>query len=219
MTSVAPIHSIKTLEKHFKNTADKTGLHAPPEAVLNAFCTVNRAAFVPPNLHTQAWDDCPLSIEEHQTISQPFIVTLMTALANITPEDSVLEIGTGSGYQTAILSLLAQHVVTLEVHPRLSQLAQQRLAEHKNIEFHLTQGECMASPKRLHDAIIVTCCAPSVPPALLDQLKPKGRLIIPVQTQNEQMLYRITQDDKTHAMKQTPMIPVRFVPMIQPSSN
>jgi protein-L-isoaspartate(D-aspartate) O-methyltransferase len=214
MTTFAPIHCIKTLEKHFKNTAYETGLQSLPESVLNAFCAVNRAAFVPLNIQTQAWDDSPLSIEDNQTISQPFIVTLMTALADIGPEDTVLEIGTGSGYQAAILSLLAQHVVTLEVHPRLSQLAQQRLEGWTNIEFHITQGECTVSPKRLYDAIIVTCCAQSVPQALLDQLKPEGRLIIPIQTQEGQMLYRITQNDTTHTIKQTPIIPVRFVPMV-----
>ena len=210
---MAPEHFIATIQAHFKSCAHLTGIDQLPPNIETVFHQTDRRAFVPLVLQDRAWDDQPLPIEQGQTISQPFIVALMTVLADIQPTDHVLEIGTGSGYQTAILAQLAAQVHTFEIYDQLSYLAQRRLSQHPNIQYHLSQGDCCVNPAQQFQVIVVTCCAKQLPNVLVDQLAPTGRLIIPLTTKNGQMLFCITHDPHTHQLHKKPIIPVRFVPM------
>lgn len=163
------------------------------EAVLQAMARVPRELFVPSSSRNLAYEDIPLPIDVGQTISQPFIVALMTEALELTGTEKVLEIGTGSGYQAAILAELAWWVVTVERHQKLADAARKLLAElgYTNVEVHLaekTLGWRKAAP---YQAIIVTAGAPKVPQELLDQLAEGGRLLIPVGSRYEQELLKI----------------------------
>lgn len=159
-------------------------------AVLAAMRAVPRSRFVPVKLRTSAHDDRALPIEQRQTISQPFMVAHMTALLRLRPESRVLEIGTGSGYQTAVLALLSREVVTLERHPELTAQARKRLDAlgFRNIAYHTADGTLGWPDAAPYDAILVTAAAPEVPPALLAQLAPGGRLVCPTGTRHTQEL-------------------------------
>ena len=185
-------------------------------AVLAAFRAVPRESFLPPELHEFAYQDSPLPIEQGQTISQPYIVALMTAALGLAPGDSVLEIGTGSGYAAAILGRIARRVYTVERHEELAKLAAQRLAE---LGFHhvtVRHGDgSLGWPEHApYDAIVVAAGGPGVPPALLDQLALGGRLVMPVGEGRElQKLVRLTrQPDGSLASED--LEDVRFVPLI-----
>lgn len=154
--------------------------------VLDALREVPRHEFVPPQLLSQAYDDCPLPIGEGQTISQPYMVAAMTEAAELTGHETVLEVGTGSGYQAAILARLvpppAGHVYTIEQHVSLSAAAEERLRRLgvANVTFIVGDGSLGYPEAAPYDAIIVTAGAPEVPPTLLEQLTDGGRLVIPV---------------------------------------
>ncbi len=150
--------------------------------VLGAFQNVPRHEFVSPDQADQAYEDCPLPIGEGQTISQPYIVAAMTEALALTGEERVLEVGTGSGYQAAILSLLAREVCTIEQHESLSQRAQERLARlgYTNITCVVGDGTLGYPPAAPYDGIVVAAAAPRIPQALVDQLADGGRLVIPV---------------------------------------
>ena len=151
--------------------------------VLAAMRQVPRHLFIPTHLWDQAYDDYPLPIGEDQTISQPYIVALMTEAAAVRPGDHLLEIGTGAGYQAAVLAYLGARVHTIERNPELAEEARQRLARLGYgravtvITGDGSQGHAEAAP---YDAILVTAASPRVPQALLDQLADGGRLVIPV---------------------------------------
>ncbi|OGP13768.1 MAG: protein-L-isoaspartate O-methyltransferase [Deltaproteobacteria bacterium RIFCSPLOWO2_02_FULL_50_16] len=152
------------------------------ECVIKAMETVPRHLFVPPALVSQAYQDHPLNIGNRQTISQPFIVAYMTELLQIKEGDRVLEIGTGSGYQTAILYEMKARIFSMERIKEFSQIARKRLYSLGYDNFNLrvgdgTQGWAEEAP---FDAIIVTAAAPSIPQPLIDQLKEGGRLVVPV---------------------------------------
>ncbi len=162
--------------------------------VLAAMTRVPRERFVPPDEQSLAYDDRPLPIGLDQTISQPFIVALMTEALELTGSEKVLEVGTGSGYQAAILAELAQYVVTTERLPALAEAAKRVLDSlgYQNIEVHVaeeTLGWLKGAP---YDAIMVTAAAPRVPVDLLAQLAFNGRMVIPVGSRYVQELYRIT---------------------------
>ena len=164
------------------------------ELVLAAMSRVPRERFVPPEERHLAYEDRPLPIGLGQTISQPFIIALMTASLKLTGQDKVLEVGTGSGYQAAILAELVRLVITVERLPQLAEAAKGILDSlgYKNIKVHLA-GLTLGWPAEApYDAILVTAGAPDVPDSLLSQLAIGGRLVIPVGSRYEQDLYKIT---------------------------
>jgi protein-L-isoaspartate(D-aspartate) O-methyltransferase len=182
--------------------------------VLDAMSRVPRELFVPPSSQHAAYENIPLPIEMGQTISQPFIVALMTEAMEITDKDKVLEVGTGSGYQTAILCELASRVVTVERHQRLLDRAKDVLAMlgYTNVEFHPTE-KTLGWPKGApYDAIMVTAGAPKVPQVLLDQLAVDGRLVIPVGSRFEQDLMQVIK--RKEGVVSTNLGACCFVPLI-----
>ena len=162
--------------------------------VVEAMKRVPREAFVPPQQYYSAYDDRPLSIGFGQTISQPFIVALMVQALALSRDDKVLEVGTGSGYEAAVLAELAQKVVTVECIPELAKTAKEVLDKlgYSNIEVHVA-GRTLGWPEEApYDAIIVSAGAPTVPQVLLEQLALNGRLVIPVGSRWQQELLRVT---------------------------
>jgi len=185
------------------------------EKVLQAMLKVKRHLFLPEGARRHAYQDSALPIEKNQTISQPYIVALMTELACLKPEYKVLEIGTGSGYQAAVLAELVKKVYTIEIIPELAEQAKERLNKlgYKNIEIIVGDGYKGWPQEAPFDAILVTAAAGEVPQKLLKQLKPGGRLVIPI-GDFYQELYCITKkEDGTFEQKN--IIPVRFVPMVR----
>ncbi len=164
------------------------------ERVLEAMSQVPRECFVPPEERHLAYEDSPLPIGLGQTISQPFIIALMTSLLGLTGREKVLEVGTGSGYQAAILAELARLVVTVERLPALAEAAKKTLDSlgYSNIRLYLAEPALGWPAEAPYDAIIVTAAAPRVPDTLLSQLAIGGRLVIPVGSRYEQELYKIT---------------------------
>ena len=180
--------------------------------VLAAMEKVERHRFVPPGLESEAYNDYPLPIGEGQTISQPYIVALMTDLLNLNGRQKVLEIGTGSGYQAAILGELAGEVFTIEIIDTLARTAEQRLKSlgYANIIVRSGDGYLGWPEKAPFDAIIVTCAPDSIPQPLLDQLAEGGRMVIPVGSAYQNL---ILIEKKGGQLKKSTVAPVRFVPM------
>jgi len=183
-------------------------------AVVDAFRKVPRHLFVPAAQQSEAYADYPLSIGYGQTISQPYIVALMVDKANLRPTDHVLEIGTGSGYEAAILSCLCKRVDTVERIPALAKKAQETFVKlgFRNVEVHVgdgSEGYAQAAP---YDAIIVAAAAPAVPTPLRDQLTIGGRLVIPIGNSFQQDL-QLWVKTKTDFIKES-VTPVIFVPLI-----
>jgi protein-L-isoaspartate(D-aspartate) O-methyltransferase len=174
---------------------------------------VPRHRFVPAEHRHLAYVDGPLPIGSGQTISQPYIVALMTQLLLLTGEEKVLEVGTGSGYQAAILAELAREVHTMERHSELAERAQSILQElgYQNISVHMGDGSLGLAEFAPYQAIIVTAAAPKPPPALLEQLDEGGRLVIPVGGQWGQMLERWTRRGGRYEHEE--FVPVAFVPL------
>jgi len=168
--------------------------HIQDRRVLDVMSRIPRERFIPPDFRDQAYEDKPLPIGKEQTISQPYIIALMTEELGLKGHEKLLEIGTGSGYQTAILAGLAKKVVTVERVPELAGSAEKLLKElgYKNIEFHLA-GETLGWPQDApYDAIMVTAGAPDIPDELLEQLAIGGRMIIPVGPRYAQELCKVT---------------------------
>ena len=169
-------------------------------AVLEAMRTVPREAFVPPELAELAYDDMPLPIGEGQTISQPYIVALMTAALRPSPTDRVLEIGTGSGYAAAVLHCLVKEVYTIERLEKLYRLARRRLRRlgYHNVAVHHGNGTLGWPAHAPYDGIVVTAGGPTIPTALQEQLALGGRLVMPVGAQpTQQRLVRVTRVSAT----------------------
>ncbi len=185
------------------------------ESVLHAMKRVPRHLFVPDAYQSAAYDDRPLPIGYGQTISQPFIVAYMTEELELTPGKKVLEIGTGSGYQAAVLSELTPYVYTIEIIKELGEMAKRRLKNlgYKTVEVKIDDGYYGWKEYAPFDAIIVTAAAGHVPPPLLEQLKPGGRIVIPVGGVYEVQILMIITKDSQGSLKTKQMIPVRFVPM------
>lgn len=184
------------------------------ENVLAAMRKVPRHRFVSEEARPYAYVDSPVRIGKGQTISQPYIVALMTELLQVQPEHRVLDVGTGSGYQAAILGELAAEVYSIERHPELAEPAQVALEAlgYENIQVHVGDGTEGYAPAAPYDRIIVAAAAPSVPQALLDQLADGGRLVIPVGPRYSQRLE--VWERKGGQYKQSSNIPVVFVPLI-----
>ena len=184
------------------------------ENVLNVMRRVPRHVFVPRDLRAEAYEDYPLTIGQGQTISQPFIVAYMTEALQLKGHEKILEVGTGCGYQTAVLAALVQKVYTVEVLKELSQKAQQLLASlgFKNIFFKAGDGHEGWIEAAPFDAIIVTAAAPKFPQTLFDQLKEGGRMILPIGS-IDQRLYLISKTKTGYEQKE--LFVVRFVSMVK----
>ncbi len=180
--------------------------------VLSAMLKVERHIFVPANLQKNAYDDNPLPIGYDQTISQPYIVAIMTELLELKGDEKVLEIGTGSGYQAAILAELCKEVYTIEIIPELGKNAEKILNEsgYKNIKVKIGDGFAGWKEYAPFDGIIVTCAPKDIPEPLLEQLKDNGRLVIPVGDDYQELL--LVKKINGRITKQS-IIPVLFVPM------
>lgn len=180
--------------------------------VIEAMKKTPRHLFVPESLRANAYEDRPLPIGSRQTISQPYIVAVMTELLEPEPEDVVLEVGTGSGYQAAVLSHLVERVVSIEILPELSTTAAKALAEAgvTNVELKVGDGYRGVPEQAPFDGIIVTAAPPEVPPALVEQLAPGAKLVIPVGEGFQELL--VLERTETGVTRRS-VLPVRFVPM------
>lgn len=183
--------------------------------VIQAIRGVPRHRFVPPAVMASAYDDTALPIGCGQTISQPYMVALMTERLCLSQEAVVLEVGTGSGYQTAVLAEIAAHVYTVEIIPELAEIARQRLKNlgYVNITARVGDGYRGWAEHAPYDAIMLTAAPEEIPPAVIAQLKPGGRMILPLgRTSDAQSLMLVVRqpDGEIH---QERIIPVRFVPM------
>lgn len=182
--------------------------------VLQAMRTVPRHVFVPPEHRQYAYTDGPLPIGSGQTISQPYIVALMTQLLELNGTEKVLEVGTGSGYQAAILAELADQVHTIERHPGLARHAERLMQDLglENVQVHIGDGSLGLPEFAPYSGIIVTAAAPRVPQALLDQLEEGGRLVIPVGGRYGQYLERWRRKEEKFELET--ITPVAFVPLV-----
>jgi protein-L-isoaspartate(D-aspartate) O-methyltransferase len=184
--------------------------------VLEVIRGLDRAEFVPESMRDVAGQDSPLPIGHGQTISQPFIVAFMTQVLNLQPGERVLEIGTGSGYQTAVLARLGGEVYTVESLPELAGPARERLGRlgFSNIHFRVGDGTAGWPEAAPFDAIIGTAAPERVPPALYLQLRPGGRLVLPVgPVHGAQELLRVTRPSRGEEPQVEKLLDVRFVPM------
>ncbi len=182
--------------------------------VLEAMLAVPRHLFVPPELASRAYADQPLPIGEGQTISQPYMVAAMTDALELTGSERVLEVGTGSGYQAAVLSLLAAEVYTVENHASLAQVARERLEQlgYENVRVCAGDGTLGLPEAAPFEAIVVTAAAPRVPPPLLEQLADGGRLVVPVGSAEQQELLQVRK--KGAEITSRVVNYCRFVPLV-----
>ncbi len=197
------------------------GTDALDERVMQAMQQVPRDAFVPQQLKHAAFNNGPLPIGHGQTISQPYIVALMTHMIRPQPDHRVLEIGTGSGYQTAVLSLLCREVFSIDVIPELSRVAGERLAAlgYHNVATCAANGYLGWPEYAPFDGILVTAAATHIPPALIEQLKPGGTLAIPVgQPGMAQQLMRVDKDVNGYTEVNN-VLDVAFVPLVDRSPD
>ena len=185
------------------------------EAVLAAMLAVPRHLFVKPQDNSKAYGDFPLPIGYGQTISQPYIVALMTALLELKPEMKVLEVGTGSGYQAAVLSCLVKEVYTVEIISALLQQASLRIKRlnYRNVNMKVADGYYGWPEHAPFDRIIVTAAATLVPPPLLKQLRPGGKMCIPVGGQYTTQYLTLVEKSDTGKITMKKILPVQFVPM------
>ncbi len=199
-------------ERMIREQLVQRGITCP--RVLEAFRRVPRELFVPPHLADRAYEDSALPVDCSQTISQPYMVALMTERLELTPENRVLEIGTGTGYQTALLALLAGQVYTIEWHLKLMTAASQRLEELglSNVRFRCGDGSLGWPEEAPFDAIIVTAGAPDVPEPLCGQLMQGGRLVVPIGPTDDQTLVLVKRAGQSFERRE--VIKCRFVKLL-----
>ncbi|MSO88966.1 MAG: protein-L-isoaspartate(D-aspartate) O-methyltransferase [Rhodospirillaceae bacterium] len=199
-------------------TSGMTGRRSFAPAIMGAVNRVPRQEFVPAEHRGRAYENVPLPIGHGQTISQPYIVALMTDLAAPTKGDTVLEIGTGCGYQTAVLAELAGTVCSIEIVPELQIAAAERLARlgYRNVALATGDGHRGWPEKAPFDAIVVTAAADAIPPALIDQLKPGGRLVLPVRSGPGRQHLILGEKGADGELRTRPILPVAFVPFRGP---
>ena len=187
------------------------------EAVLRAMRTVSRHLFVPGTFSKQAYEDHPLPIGGGQTISQPYIVAYMTEMLKVSKDHRVLEIGTGSGYQAAVLSVLADRVFSVEIVRNLGEEARERLERlgYGNVEVRIGNGYLGWPEEAPFDRIMLTAAPDEIPQALIDQLKPNGRLIAPVGPVHGLQELIVVEKDAAGKTRRRAVLPVRFVPMVR----
>jgi protein-L-isoaspartate(D-aspartate) O-methyltransferase len=188
--------------------------HVADERVLSAIASVPRERFVPPDLREEAWENIPLPIGSGQTISQPLVVARMCELLELGGDETVLDVGTGSGYHAALLARLARHVYSIEVHASLSRQAADNLrsAGVENVTLVVGDGSRGLPEHAPYDAINVTAAAGgAIPPALAEQLAPGGRLVAPVEDGEQRLVVARRTDD---GVALTELERVRFVPLV-----
>jgi protein-L-isoaspartate(D-aspartate) O-methyltransferase len=207
---------VAEVEAMYAETARETGLAAISPAVRSAMGKVERHRLLDPALAPTAYRNHPLPIGNGQTISQPYIVALSTDLLNLKPGDAVLDIGTGSGYQAAVLAEIVSKVFSIEIIPSLGKEAAKRLEElgYGNIEIKIGDGYEGWPEKGPFDGIVVTAAAPRVPPALVAQLKPGGRMVIPVGGDGEIQYLKLIAKRAEGGYDERRVLPVRFVPLV-----
>lgn len=216
---------LQDIQREVEITRHWIGREAFDSRVMHAMQTVPRYEFVPDELRAYAYDNGPLAIGHGQTISQPYIVALMTDLLAPAPEDIILEVGTGSGYQAAILSRLARKIYTIEVIEELAQPAEARLQRlgYINVEVRSGDGYFGWPEQAPFDGILVTAAAPFIPPPLVEQLKVGARLVLPLGSGFSQELMVIEKKDNNEIDARS-ILRVSFVPLTgehpkDPSSN
>ena len=201
-------------ERMVREQIQARGVREP--SVLRAMQAVARHCFVPRKYLKEAYEDHPIPIGKGQTISQPYIVALMTELLRIEAADRVLEVGTGSGYQSAVLSGLVGEVFTVEIYPELAKEAGARLASlgYKNVKVRRGDGYFGWKANAPFDAIIVTAASSEIPPPLLRQLKPGGRMCIPVGGRYQVQKLMLIEKARDGSISTRGVLPVRFVPLL-----
>ena len=194
---------------------DEIGIDHLTERVMAAMAKVPRHEFVPEPLKRVAYLDSPLPIGHGKTIAQPFIVALMTELLDIGPDDAVLEVGTGSGYQAAVLAELAQIVYTVELIEELKGIAKRRLDSlgYRNLRYRLGDGSQGWEEMAPFDRIVVTAAPELIPSALIAQLRPGGRMVIPAGPPGEQRLL-LLEKESGRQVRTADLISVKFAPLI-----
>jgi protein-L-isoaspartate(D-aspartate) O-methyltransferase len=199
-------------------TIEKNAGYGPKKIsrrVLDAMEKVPRHELVPADLRPMAYQDTPLPIGDGQTISQPYIVALMTELADVAPTDKELEVGTGSGYQAAVLGVLAANVYTIEIVERLGRSAAAALARlgYRNVEVKIGDGYKGWPEHAPYDAILVTAAPDEIPHALVEQLAPGGKLVAPVGGSPLEQQLTVLEKDAEGKISKREVLPVRFVPL------
>jgi protein-L-isoaspartate(D-aspartate) O-methyltransferase len=207
---------VSEVDAMYAETRAQTGLEKMSDPVRRALGKVERHRLVPPSHSGQAYRNHPLPIGNGQTISQPYVVALSTDLLEVNASSVVLDVGTGSGYQAAVLAELAARVFTLEIIPSLGDAARERLEElgYDNIEIKIGDGYRGWPDKAPFDGIVVTAAAPEVPQALLEQVKPGGRLVIPVGADGDMQFLTLLTRRADGGFDERRVLPVRFVPLV-----
>jgi protein-L-isoaspartate(D-aspartate) O-methyltransferase len=210
---------IRTIREHARSVTDALGRDFIAPEVLEVMERLPRHEFVPNGQRAHAYEDRPLPIGHGQTISQPFIVALMTDLLSVRPDGVVLEVGTGSGYQAAVLARLVREVHTIEIIEGLAETARERLDRpaYRNVETHVGDGYYGVPSAAPFDGIVVTAAASQIPPPLIQQLRPGGRLVIPVGRGFMLQYLMLVDKDAEGAIRTRQTLPVRFVPLTRSS--
>jgi protein-L-isoaspartate(D-aspartate) O-methyltransferase len=211
---------VAEVEAMYAETARDTGLASMSPAVRAALAKVERHRLVPTAQQDLAYHNRPLPIGNGQTISQPYIVALSSDLIAPQPDHVVLEIGTGSGYQAAVLAATVKRVYSVELIESLGRRAAERLAAmgQRNVDVRIGDGYAGWPEKAPFDAIVVTAAAPSVPPALVAQLKTGGRMVIPVGSEGVVQYLKVLTKRADGGVDEREVLPVRFVPLV-PAKN
>jgi protein-L-isoaspartate(D-aspartate) O-methyltransferase len=207
---------VEEVQAMYAATRAETGLAAMSPAVRAALGKVERHRFVPESQRARAYGNHPLPIGAGQTISQPYIVALSTDLVAPRPGHVVLEVGTGSGYQAAVLAEIVERVYSIELIPDLGNAAAARLAAlgYANVEVRIGDGYAGWPEKAPFDGIVVTAAAPQVPPALVEQLKPGGRMVIPLGADGGFQELVVLTKRADGGVERRSVLPVRFVPLV-----
>jgi protein-L-isoaspartate(D-aspartate) O-methyltransferase len=206
---------VEEIEDELRLTSERVGKKALSGCVLEAMLTVPRHEFVPESFKPHAYANRPLPIGHSQTISQPYIVGIMTELLDVGKGSVMLEVGTGSGYQAAILAHCVKQVYSIEIIKDLGEDARARLARlgYQNVEVRVGDGYKGWKEHAPFDAIIVTAAAAHVPPPLIEQLKPGGRMVIPVGAPYTTQYLTLVEKDAQGKVKMRQLLPVAFVPL------
>jgi len=206
---------VNEIREMVRETSSYIGKKALNERVIQAMGKVPRHEFVPDNMRLYAYENRPLPIGEEQTISQPYIVALMTDLADIGEDAIVLEVGTGSGYQAAVLAELAGHVYTIEIIESLGERARKTLTRlnYQNVTVRIGDGYHGWKEHAPFDAILVTAAPEQIPIPLIEQLKPGGKLIIPVGRQFGSQSLKVLEKKASGEIESKDILPVGFVPL------
>jgi protein-L-isoaspartate(D-aspartate) O-methyltransferase len=207
---------LQEIDAHYAETRADTGLASMSPRVRAAMGKVERHRLVPPEQAAHAYQNRPLPIGAGQTISQPFIVALSTDLIAPEPHHVVLEVGTGSGYQAAVLAQVVARVYTIELLEPLAKSAEKNLRDlqYRNIDFRVGDGYKGWPEHAPYDAIVVTAAAPQVPPALVAQLKPGGRMVIPVGAGPSVQYLMLLTKGADGSVRERRVLAVRFVPLV-----